>query len=157
MVGVTAVLMVVGMVGIVIPVLPGLFLVWGSVLAWALVTRTSAGWVILGVCTVWYAVGLVTQYLVPGRRLRTAGLQTRTLVLALILGIVGFFVIPVLGGPLGFVGGIYLAEYARTREPAATWSATKEALRAVALSMGIELGAGFAIAATWIVGLFLTR
>ena len=54
MVGVTAVLMVVGMVGIVIPVLPGLFLVWGSVLAWALVTRTSAGWVILGVCTVWY-------------------------------------------------------------------------------------------------------
>lgn len=157
MVALTAVLIVVGMVGIVVPVLPGLLLVWGSVLAWALVTRTTAGWVVLGICTLWYAVGLVTQYLVPGRRLRSAGVQTRTLVLALFVGIVGFFVIPVVGGPLGFVGGIYLAEYARTREPAATWSATKEALRAVALSMGIELSAAFAIAASWIVGLFLTR
>ncbi len=157
MVALTAVLIVVGMVGIVVPVLPGLLLVWGSVLAWALVTRTTAGWVVLGICTLWYAVGLVTQYLVPGRRLRSAGVQTRTLVLALFVGIVGFFVIPVVGGPLGFVGGIYLAEYARTREPAATWSSTKEAVRAVALSMGIELSAGFAIAASWIVGLFLTR
>ena len=157
MVALTAVLIVVGMVGIVVPVLPGLLLVWGSVLAWALVTRTTAGWVVLGICTLWYAVGLVTQYLVPGRRLRSARSAAAHPVLALFVGIVGFFVIPVVGGPLGFVGGIYLAEYARTREPAATWSATKEALRAVALSMGIELSAGFAIAASWIVGLFLTR
>ncbi len=37
----TAVLIVVGMVGIVVPVLPGLLLVWGSVLAWALVTNSA--------------------------------------------------------------------------------------------------------------------
>ena len=72
-------------------------------------------------------------------------------------GVVGFFVIPVVGGPLGFVLGIYLVELAApaTRRPPGT--RTKPALRAVLLSMGIELLAGLAIATTWVAGVLLNR
>jgi uncharacterized protein len=42
----------VGIVGVVVPVLPGLLLCWASVLAWALLTDAGRGrWVVLGTAT----------------------------------------------------------------------------------------------------------
>ena len=57
------------------------------------------------------------------------------------LGVVGFFVVPVVGLFVGFVLGVYLAERRRVGG-AAAWPSTKEALRAVGLSILIELAAG---------------
>ena len=54
------------------------------------------------------------------------------------LGVVGFFVIPVVGLFVGFVLGIYLAERRRVGQ-ADAWPSTKAALRAVGLSILIEL------------------
>jgi hypothetical protein len=81
-----------------------------------------------------------------------AGVRTSTLLLAVLLGIVGFFVVPVVGGPLGFVLGIYLVELGRSRNASDAWRSTLAALRAVLLSMGIELLAGLSIATTWVAG-----
>ena len=41
-----------------------------------------------------------------------------------LLGIVGFFVIPVVGLVIGFVVGVYLAEWYRLRDVARAWRAT---------------------------------
>ncbi len=68
---------------------------------------------------------------------------------------VGFFVIPVVGLFVGFVLGIYLAERARLGADQA-WPSTKHALRAVGLSIVIELTAAVLAAATWVVGLAVT-
>ena len=58
---------------------------------------------------------------------------------------------------MGFVLGIYLVEHGRSRDAAAAWQSTKTALRAVFLSIGIELIAGLAIATTWVAGVMLSR
>jgi hypothetical protein len=84
--------------------------------------------------------------------MREAGVRTSTLALAVVLGIAGFFVIPVVGAAVGFALGIYLVEHGRSRDARTAWNATKTALRAVLLSVGIELLAGLAIATTWVVG-----
>jgi hypothetical protein len=39
---------------------------------------------------------------------------------------------------------------------AAAWPSTKSALKAIGLSMGIELLTGFAIATTWVIGVTAT-
>ena len=44
-----------------------------------------------------------------------------------------------------------------SRDRATAWASTKAALRAVFLSMGIELLAALAIAVTWVVGVLLSR
>ena len=44
-----------------------------------------------------------------------------------------------------------------SRTASTAWVSTKAALKAVALSMGIELVAAFAIAVTWVVGVLLSR
>jgi uncharacterized protein YqgC (DUF456 family) len=154
---VPAILILVGMVGIVIPVLPGLLLVLAAVLIWALDLGTPLAWWVFGVAAALWVAGVALQYAVPGRRLRAAGVGTSTLVLAVLLGIVGFFVVPVVGGPLGFVLGIYLVEYTRSRDRTTARRSTKGALKAVFTSMGIELLAALAIATTWVVGVLLSR
>ena len=151
---VTGLLMLVGLVGIVLPVLPGLLLVWLATALWAYDHPNHSAWVVFAVAGVVYAVGVVTQYLVPGRRLKDAGVRTTTLLLAVVLAIVGFFVIPVVGALVGFVLGIYLVESTRHRDHRMAWTSTKHALKAVALSMGIELAAGFTIVIVWLVGVW---
>ncbi|HEX2704391.1 MAG TPA: DUF456 domain-containing protein [Candidatus Lustribacter sp.] len=147
-----AILMLVGVVGIVVPIVPGLAIVWLATALWAWVHPSPAAWVVFGTATFWYVAGLVTQYVVPGRRMKAAGVRTSTLLIALVGAVVGFFVIPVVGGIVGFVLGIYAVELARAGDRSAAWASTKHALRAVGLSMGIELGAALLIVTTWVIG-----
>jgi hypothetical protein len=91
------------------------------------------------------------KYALPGRGLRTAGVPSRTLIAGGLLGIVGFFVIPVVGLVVGFVLGVYLSELQRVGLDSA-WASTRAALKAAGLSLLIELGAGLLAAATWLVG-----
>ena len=94
---VTGLLMLVGLVGIVVPFLPGLLLVWLATALWAFEHPNRWAWAVFALCGVVYAVGVVTQYLVPGRRLKDAGVKTSTLFLAVLLAIVLFFSFPWLG------------------------------------------------------------
>lgn len=153
---VPAILILVGIVGIVIPVIPGLLLAVLGVLLWAYETGGGTAWTFFGVCLAIYLAGVATQFLVPGKRLREQGVKTSTLLLAVLLGIVGMFVIPVVGFFAGFVLGIFLIEQSRSRDRAQAWTRTKHALKAILMSMGIELCAGVLIAATWVIGVLAT-
>jgi len=149
---VVGLIMLVGLVGILVPVLPGLLVVWGAVLLWAIEAQTAAGWVVLGISTTLALSGFLLQYLLPGRRMAKAGVTTSSTLAGAAMAVVGFFVIPVVGVFLGFPLGIYLAERIKLGTHAGAWSSTTQALRAIALSMGIELLTGLAIAGTWVVG-----
>jgi uncharacterized protein YqgC (DUF456 family) len=149
-------IMLVGLVGIAVPVLPGLLVVWAAVLVWASEVRTTPGWVVFGIATTLALSGLLLQYLIPGRRMARAGVTTSSTLAGAVLAVVGFFVIPVIGAFLGFPLGIYLAERIKLGTHTAAWSSTTHALKAVGLSMGIELLTGLAIAGTWVVGVITT-
>lgn len=150
-----AVLIAVGIAGIIVPVLPGTVLVLGAILVWALEIGTSTAWVVFAVATILLAAGTVVKYLVPGRRLKASGVPNRTLLVGGVLAFVGFFVVPVVGLFLGFVLGIYLAERARVGA-ARAWPSTTAALKAVLVSILIELVAAALAAATWVVGVVVT-
>ena len=144
----------VGLVGIVVPVLPGSVLILGAVLVWAVQESSGAGWTVFAVATTLLVVGGVVKYAVPGRRLKAAGVPNRSLVAGGLLGIVGFFVVPVVGLVAGFVLGVYLSELSRLGRGRA-WPSTRSALGAVGLSMLIELAAGLLAAVAWLVGAVL--
>jgi uncharacterized protein YqgC (DUF456 family) len=148
-------MMLVGLVGIVVPVLPGLLLVWGAVVVWALAERSAVGWTVLGAATAVFLASQVVKYLIPGRRLKEAGVPTLAMLAGVVLGIVGFFVVPVVGVFLGFVVGIYAAELVRLRDHRAAWPSTVHALKAAGVSVLIELVAGLLIAAGWLAAVVL--
>lgn len=145
----------IGLTGMLVPVVPGSLLVGAAVLVWGLDQSETGAWVVTALSLGLLATGAVVKYLVPGRRLQRAGVPTSTLAAGAVLGVIGFFVVPVVGLPLGFVLGVYLAEGRRSGH-AAAWPATVHALRAVGLGIAIELGFGVLAAATWAVGVVVT-
>jgi uncharacterized protein len=147
----------VGLVGIVMPLLPGVVLVWAAIAVWAVVEHTMTAWVTLAVVTVVLAITTAVKYLWPVRRMRRAAVAPSVLIAGGVLGIVGFFLIPVLGLVIGFVLGVYLAELARRRDQRLAWASTVEALKGVALSTGVELAGALLATAVWVGGVFLTQ
>jgi hypothetical protein len=144
----------VGVFGVLIPVLPGLLLCWGGVLLWALFGEAGAGrWVVLAAATVIAVAGVLVKYLWPGRNLKRTGVPNTSLMAGGLVGMVGFFVVPVVGLVLGFVLGVWLAERARLGDNRLAWPSTRQALKAAGLAMLIELGSALTIAAVWVLGL----
>lgn len=150
-----ALLIAVGMVGIVVPVLPGLLLTLLAVLLWAWSVGGTGAWVVFGICVIWFAAGVTGQYLIPGKRLKAEGVGTGQLVIAVVTGLVMIFVIPIVGFFVGFVGALFLMAWNQSHDLSAAWRRTRSALRAVLTSVGIELLAAVAIALTWTVGVLV--
>ncbi|MFU8871229.1 DUF456 domain-containing protein [Micromonospora sp. SL4-19] len=145
-----------GLAGVVVPGLPALPLCWGGVLVWALFGGAGPGrWAVLAAATVVAVGGEVVKYLWPGRNLKRAGVPTSSLLAGAALGLIGFFVIPVVGLVLGFVAGVWGAERLRLGGNRLAWPATVQALKAVGLSILVELLAGLVIAALWVAGLLV--
>ena len=150
-----ALAILVGLVGVIVPILPGLVLVLAAILVWAISEGSATGWTVFAVAALLIVAGSVVKYAVPNRRLKTTGIPSSTTWFGVAVGVVGFFVIPVIGLFIGFVLGVYLAEYRRVGGSAA-WPSTKEALRAVGVSMLIELAAGVLAALVWVAGVVAT-
>jgi len=148
---IAALLVAVGLVGILVPILPGSMLVVGGILVWAWAEGGATAWTVFAVATALVAAGTVVKYVVPGRRLQVAGIPASTQWLGVLVGVVGFFVIPVVGLFLGFVLGVYLAELARVGSKDA-WPSTVHSLKAVGLSIVIEFLAAFAATLVWVGG-----
>jgi uncharacterized protein YqgC (DUF456 family) len=144
---------VVGLAGVVVQVLPGAFLVGGAVLAWGLIVRGTAGWTVAAVALGVTAAGQVVKYLVAGRYLQRGGVPNSTMLWGGAAGVVGFFVVPVVGVFLGFPLGVYVAERVRLREHGAAWASTWRAMKASGLTILIELAAALIVAAAWVVAL----
>lgn len=145
----------VGLAGILVPLLPGTLLVWAAIAVWAYIEHTTVSWVVLGVATAVLGAGILVKYLWPARRMRAADVNGRTLAAGAVLGVVGFFVIPVAGLLVGFVLGVYLAELVQRRDQRRAWASTVHAVKGVALSVGVELAAALLAAAAWVVGVFV--
>ncbi len=139
----------VGLVGIIVPILPGALLVLGAIAVWAYVEHTTVAWITLGVATALIVVSAVIKYTWPARRMREADVSRSSLVIGAVLGIIGFFVVPVIGLVLGFVLGVYLVELSNRRDQRIAWRATMHALKGVALSVGIELAGALLATVAW--------
>ncbi|ULE34795.1 DUF456 domain-containing protein [Mycobacterium sp. IDR2000157661] len=152
-----ALVIAVGLVGIVVPLLPGVLLVFAAIAVWAVVENNPTAWVTMGVVAALLGAATLIKYLWPMRRMRAARVRTWVLVVGGLLGIIGFFVIPVVGLVLGFVAGVYLAELVDRRDQVLAWTSTKHALKGVALSVGVELVGALLATVVWVIGVYLTQ
>lgn len=150
-----AVVIAVGLVGILVPLIPGSILIFGAIAVWAYVEGTTVAWVTLGLATVVLAAALLVKYLWPMKRMRRADVRTFSLFTGAVLGVVGFFVIPVVGLVVGFVLGVFLAELTLRGNSRLAWASTVHAIKGVALSVGVELAGALVATMVWVVGVLL--
>ena len=145
-------LVVVGVCGIVVPVLPGSLAILAGLLVWAIWGGSSFGWLVFGIGAVFVLAGSLAQYLITGRRLKEREIPSRSVIIGLVCGVIGLFVLPFLGLPIGFTVGLLASEYVRVRNLREAASTSWAALKSVGLGMLVELSLALAAATTLLIG-----
>ncbi|HJW01111.1 MAG TPA: DUF456 domain-containing protein [Arthrobacter sp.] len=147
----------VGVAGTIIPVLPGSILIGLSLLAWAIWGGAgTAGWVVFGVGIVFVLAGMAASAVLTGRKLKEHRIPSRSVVIGLVAGVAGMFIIPVVGLFVGFAAGLLLSELLRTRNFGTATATSWAALKATGLGMLVEFGLACLAASTWVVGLWVS-
>ena len=146
----------VGVAGTVIPVLPGSILIGLSLLAWALWGGAgTAGWVVFGIGLAFVLAGMAASAVLTGRKLKQHSVPNRSVVVGLVLGVAGLFIIPVVGLFVGFAAGLLLSELQRTRAFGTALASSWAALKATGLGMIVEFGLACLAASTWVIGVWV--
>ena len=143
--------MLIGLAGTVLPVLPGLVLIMGAAIVWAVWGDAGAlGWGVAVVIVALGAVAIAATYVVPARRTSAAGAPGWVLVVGAAGVVAGFILVPVVGALIGGPIAIFAAELVRLRDLEAAWRSTGEALKGVGIGIAIQLAAGVAMVGLWV-------
>ncbi|WP_085528551.1 DUF456 domain-containing protein [Kocuria massiliensis] len=136
---IAALLIGVGVLGIIVPILPGSLLVIIATLVWSLTVRAPEGWWVLGAGGGLALIGLSASLFLTGRTMKQQHIPNRSLLIAAVCAVIGMFVIPVLGLLVGFVVGLFASELYRQRDLDSAVSSSVAALKAAGTGMLIEL------------------
>jgi uncharacterized protein len=139
-----------GLCGVLVPGLPGSWLVWAAVLWWALKDPQPVSWWVLVGATVALLCSQVVRWALPPRRLRASGATPRMAVYAGLGALLGFVLLPVLGVIPGFMGGIYVCERRRLGRHGEAMTALRTAMREGGSSVLAELFTCLVIAGAWV-------
>ncbi|QNE73987.1 DUF456 family protein [Streptomyces finlayi] len=145
------VVMLLGLVGVLVPGVPGPAMVWSAVLWWALTDVGQDAWAVLIGATALLLLNQALKPLLPPRRPGASGAPRGTLTLGGIAAILGFFVVPVVGAVVGYVGAIYGAERLRLGSRGAGWTSVRSVMRATGYSVLVELFVCLLVAGAWLV------
>ncbi|WP_320778506.1 DUF456 domain-containing protein [Streptomyces sp. CRN 30] len=143
-----------GLCGVLLPGVPGSWLVWAAVLWWALTDPRPLAWAVLVGATAVLLLSLAVRLALPSRRLREADAEGRLMVCAGCGAFAGFVLIPVVGAVPGFLGGLYAAERRRLGRHGDAVTAVRAAMRAGGWSVLTELSACLLITGAWLGAVF---
>lgn len=152
---VTAVLLVVGCLGVIVPVLPGSILIVVGLLVWAFTVQAVEGWTVLVVGSVLAVVGMAASAVLTGTRLKRRQIPNRSLLFAAVGAVVGLFVIPVVGIFVGFFVGLLLSETARQRDLRTALESSWVALKAAGLGIVVEFACALAASTVFVLGVLV--
>jgi uncharacterized protein YqgC (DUF456 family) len=151
--GMTAVI-VLFLIGVIVPLLPGILLIWGAVLFYAAAVdgfTVISPWLFALITIIAIAAGTADWWLsLLGAK--TIGASFSALLLGVVGAIIGTFLIPVplLGTLAGYALGILLGEYLRLRDWRAALRAAGGGLAGWGIGTALQL-----VGALVIIGLFV--
>lgn len=147
--------LLVGVVGTILPILPGSLLIAASLLGWAFVVGGPVGWVVFGIGAALVTAGMLSSAVLTGRRLKRRDVPNWSILAGIAVGIVGMFIIPVVGLIIGFAVGLFVAELIRRRDLSAAISSSVAALKATGIGILVECGFACLATSTWVIGVWV--
>ncbi|MER7938566.1 DUF456 domain-containing protein [Streptomyces sp. NPDC093272] len=139
-----------GLCGVLVPGVPGSWLVWAGVLWWALYDPRPLAWAVLVGASVVLLLTQVVRWILPPRRLRASGATPRMGVYAGAGALLGFVLLPVVGAIPGFMAGIYLHERRRLGRRAEAVAALRTTMDAGGSGVLAELFGCLLVTAGWL-------
>lgn len=146
------VIMLVGLLGLVIPIFPGIIVIWLAALAYGLVTGFyPLAWILFAVITVLFLVGVTIDNILMNAKARQAGAAWSSLILGIIAGILGTILLPPFGGIIATPLVVLLLEYLRRRNLQQAWIALRGLLIGWGASFMVRFFIGLVMINLWLV------
>ncbi len=143
---ITLVIMGVGLFGLIVPIFPGITVIWLAALGYGVVHRfTTLGWVLFGVITVLFIGGVTIDNILMGAKAHKEGAAWSSLALGMLAGILGTIFLPPLGGIIAAPISVLLMEYFRQRD----------IHKALASLRGLAIGWGASFIVRFLIGLVM--
>jgi uncharacterized protein YqgC (DUF456 family) len=147
--------MLVGLVGTVVPFLPGLPVIVVAALFWVVGDGSDPGqWIVFAIVASIAVAAIVVGAMVPARRTSAAGAPKWVLLAGAVGLVIGAIAIPVVGALVGWPIGIFAAEVLRTRDVGRAWTMTRVTIAAVGLGVAIQFSAGVGAVGIWAVAVW---
>ncbi len=150
--GLTIFIMLVGLFGLIVPIFPGVVIIWLAALGYGIVTGfgTLGGWM-FALITLLMLAGVTVDNLMMGAGARQGGASWTTIGIGLVAGVLGTLFFPPIGGLVAAPLAILILEYRRVGD----WNKALAALRGLAVGWGlafvIRFGIGVVMILLWLV------
>jgi len=145
-----AVVMLLGLAGVVLPALPGLALIWLAALGYGLLAGWGASgpW-LFGLITLLGLAGLGSELWVTSAGARVAGASGWSVLAGIVLGLIGLLFFSPIGAVIGLTLGILGGEYLRLKDWRKALSAAGGTLAGCGVSYGVKLLLGIVMIGAW--------
>jgi uncharacterized protein len=150
--GITLFFMLIGLAGLLIPIFPGIPVIWLAALGYGVVTGfTTLGTVLFVLITLMMLVGITIDNVLMGAGARQGGASWLSIIVGMIAGVAGTLLFPPVGGIIAAPAVILLLEYSRGRDWDKAWRATRGLALGWGLSFLVRFGIGLLMIGTWLV------
>ena len=147
---ITGVVMFFGLLGLLVPIFPGLVIIWLAALAFGLVHGfTTAGWILFFVMTLLAVVGSLADNVLMGAKALEHGASKRSIFLTLVVALlVSFFLSPI-GGLLSAPLALYLLEKGNGHTKEEAWAITRGLMTGWGWAFVVRFGLGIVMIVLW--------
>lgn len=140
-----------GLVGIVVPMIPGTLLIWIAILVYELINSFSAlGVPVFAMITVLALVTGLADVWMPLVGAKAVGASKRALLLGALGSLIGTFIAPLLGTIAGYAVGILIGEYHKRGDWREAFRASVGGVAGWGVSTAVQLGGGLLILAIFL-------
>lgn len=139
--GLAVAFMLVGVAGIIIPIIPGTLLVWVTAVIYAWATDFEIiTWPLVVLFTLISLVTGLADIWLPLLGAQKTGASKRAMFLGVVGGIIGTFILPLIGTIIGYGLGILLGEYQKVRDLKLAWRASIGGMAGWGVATIVQLG-----------------
>lgn len=144
------IIMLVGLLGLLIPIFPGGIIIWLTSLVYGLINGfEGVGAWLFGVITILMLIGTFGDNILMGKIARDKGGSWIAIILGLLAGIIGTLFFPPFGGIISAPSMLFLVEYIRLRDAKVALSITRGLLIGWGWSFLMRFGLGVVMILLW--------
>jgi uncharacterized protein len=149
-----------GLVGLLIPIFPGLTIMWLGTLVYAFVQAandkmTWVDWVLFSIITLLMIGGNIIDNIIIAKHVREKNVPWKSILFAFAAGIIISIIFTPLGGMVAAPAGLFVAEWRRLKDRHTAFANTKAWMTGWGWAIAAKMGIGVIMIALWMLWAWL--
>jgi hypothetical protein len=152
--------MLVGLAGLLVPIFPGLMVMWVATLIYAIVQASNQNmtwfeWVLFTLITLLMIAGSVVDNIIIAKRVREKQVPWGSIILGYLAGLIASIFFTPLIGILAAPVALFGAEYLRLRDPKVAFDSTRAWLTGWGITIALRVAMGVVMIGLWMIWAWL--